>query len=278
MNINDFLEFRRKEKEWLNLNGYENGDSKTNGEYAICNALNNEFNVFVDVGANKGDFSNEVKKINNNIELFCFEPNPNHIKELKKITYENNVFNKALSNKIFKTYLNVNNNDTTTSSIYERTEMMPNFVKKMNKIEVDVDILDNYYDLISKNVEKGLFIKIDVEGSELMVMEGAQKLLNIDHPIFILFEYSFGWKESNRNFKEAFHFLDKNGFKLYRLLPFGIEKIKFYINDMDNYMYCNYFAIKNKNCEDILSKNYDICNKTGMSKIYLYKDSDNCEE
>ena len=59
-----------------------------------------------------------------------------------------------------------------------------------------------------------------------------------------MFEYRHGYKDSNRTLKEVFHFLDNFGFSFYRVTPLGLEKIKFFTIDMENYMYANYVAIK----------------------------------
>lgn len=65
-----------------------------------------------------------------------------------------------------------------------------------------------------------------------------------------MFEYSIGWKESNSTLNETFHVLDKLGFKMFRVTPLGLEHIKFFTINMENYEYCNYLVVKNLDLED----------------------------
>jgi hypothetical protein len=55
------------------------------------------------------------------------------------------------------------------------------------EIMVDTDLLDN---VIPYEVKID-FIKIDVEGAELLVIQGAEKLIKKDKPV-IVFEYGLG--------------------------------------------------------------------------------------
>jgi hypothetical protein len=55
------------------------------------------------------------------------------------------------------------------------------------EIMVDTDLLDN---IIPYEVKID-FIKIDVEGAELLVIQGAEKLIKKDKPV-IVFEYGIG--------------------------------------------------------------------------------------
>ena len=64
--------------------------------------LRNKINVFVDIGANKGKYTDEILKRFPNAKGYLFEPNIILFKFLKR-KYKNKniiIFNKALSNKI----------------------------------------------------------------------------------------------------------------------------------------------------------------------------------
>ena len=56
MKLDDFLKQRQEKVQWRYINGFDNGDIETNGELETINTLSNYYNVFVDVGANNGEF------------------------------------------------------------------------------------------------------------------------------------------------------------------------------------------------------------------------------
>lgn len=274
MIVEEFIKRRKEERNWIIANGFSNDDPETNGEYMICEAFKNQYKIFVDIGANIGEYSEKVKKINSDdVKIYSFEPNPklqNKIKE--KIGDGNVVVSKALSNCTGTLDMNIHVADTTVSSAFERTEMMPSFSKNMEKVVVPVDTLNNYSeDIMKSSRNEGIFIKIDVEGAEMFVLEGADEVFSNDIPMIIMFEHAFGWKETKRSLKEAFHYLDKFGFSMFRVLPIGLEKIRFYTIEMNDYVYCNYVAIKNVDVQRVFKERRKISNSIGETELYIYE-------
>lgn len=259
MNIAEVIKKRQAEIEWLNINGLDNADFYTNGEFKILDSVKNYYNLLVDIGANCGDFVQEVRNHNPNSKVIAFEPNPNALKELEKIN-DIGIHKVAISDKCGEMQFNIHATDTTVGSLVDRIEMMPSFTNKMNKINVKVQTLDNYIEEVKQKAgNEGIYIKIDTEGSELAVLKGAKKILTLDNPIFIHFEYlPLGWKETNSSLKEMFHLFEESGFNVYRITPLGLEQIRFYTIDLQNYHFCNYIAIKNIEIKNILNKVHKI--------------------
>lgn len=270
--IEEFIEKRNIEKKWLTSNGYENGNPETNGEYRLLHHFGNWCDLFIDIGANIGDFSKKVLALYGEINIIMFEANQNLFKELCKIDNikKDNIFNIALSDKFGTIEFNLNTLDHTTSSIFDRTYMMPDFICNTEKVKVQTNTLDSYLDKIHTNSKKGMFIKIDTEGAELSIMNGSQSIFDLKIPIFIQFEYGHGWKEADAKLKDAMHLLNNKNFKIYRITPYGLELIKFYTIDMDNYMYCNYVAIKNIDIDKVFAKKIELLNKTSTTILYLF--------
>lgn len=181
-----------------------------------------------------------------------------------------NLFTCALSNRKEKANLNIYLADDTTSSLFARTDMMPHFTNKVRKVEVNLEPLDTHLPLIEREASKGAFIKIDAEGVELAVLEGAALVLEKLPVIFLMFEYSKAWNIGGYSLKEAFHLLDNLGFKMYRVTPLGLEALRFYTPDMDGPNYCNYFAVKGTEIGDILD-NVPIRSSThSLNDFYLF--------
>jgi hypothetical protein len=117
---------------------------------------------------------------------------------------------------------------------------------------VKVDTLDNYFSSADKRPVK--FIKCDVEGHELEVFRGGEKILKKDMPI-LLFECEARHLQSG-DVKEVFSFLEDLGYsgqffangKITSLDKFDMQKHQ-QIRDgkiIDHLSYCNNFVFMPK--------------------------------
>ena len=70
--------------------------------------------------------------------------------------------------------------------------------------------------------------------------------------------------EAGSKLKDAMHMLNRNGFKIYRVTPYGLELIKFHTVDIDNYM-----AIKNIDIDKIFTKQVEIFNKRQLATLMV---------
>jgi FkbM family methyltransferase len=277
IDVNAFIKQRDEQVMWRHLNGFDNGDFTTNGELETIDVLSTYYNLFIDIGANTGEFCKKNLDISKEIRVEAFEANPALISNLKNIVKNNgHVYPVAISNETGKATLKIHSSDNGVSSLFDRTMMMPGFTDLMHEHEVTLNKLDNYYDeIINEHHQasiKGIFIKIDIEGNELNAIKGAQKFLNTKNiPVFVMFEYSYGWIESGLKLKDAFHFLDSVDFDLFRVTPLGFEKIKFFTYEMEDYKYCNYLAIKNFPIDSYCSHKKILSNQ-GESALYLFSE------
>jgi len=112
-----------------------------------------------------------------------------------------------------------------------------------NKIKINVKKLDDISFLFKKKID---FIKIDSEGNEKNILEGAIKLLKKHKPKFIQLEFNWHQLIKNqtlRNLSKLIYFSD-----VYRILPnnYGIIKIDPSRPENNIYHLSNYIFI-NKN-------------------------------
>ena len=126
--------------------------------------------VFVDCGGYVGDTLEEFKKITNNNfkKYYLFEPDKKLIEIAKekgddRVTYINKGVWKEETSLFFKEETAPGNGTLTDSQIDEK------------EIEVKVTNLD-------ANIDETTFIKMDIEGSELMGLTGGQNLIKKSHP------------------------------------------------------------------------------------------------
>jgi FkbM family methyltransferase len=158
-------------------------------EYIRYNNIIDSESVVIDVGAYFGNHSVYFSKILNCKKLFCFEPYKRSFNLLQKNIILNDInnvicFNTAVGNKLGKVRINrvVVNDPGSTSWLYVDDEAG----------DVKIDTLDN---VVSERVD---FIKIDVEGMEIMVLGGAENLIMKYNPV-IMIEVS---KNNNKKFVE----------------------------------------------------------------------------
>ncbi|MBL4616691.1 MAG: FkbM family methyltransferase [Robiginitomaculum sp.] len=231
MRISDFLKQREQQRAWEFANGLGNGDPNTNGEYLCFDYfLQTDLSLFLDVGANKGIFTKRALEQYPDLPLLALD---------------------ELEGQDVSFFVHPKHHET--SSLSPRKLMTSRFQDDMHEITVPVKTLDGV--LSAESVDLiNIFIKIDTEGHEAGVMRGAKSMLEEAEQAAILFEYSFAWIESGQSIENNFQFLNGLGFNFYRVLPVGLEHLRFITRDMPNIQYCNYMAVKGhgfENCEQL---------------------------
>ena len=135
----------------------------------------------IDVGANRGVYSYKLWKNCINIEIF--EPNPICVKVLSAWINNKSSINlhaHALSNKDGFATLNIPIDENGVEHDASASLNNLNFIHKRSE-DVSIRSLDSY------NFSNVSFIKIDVEGHERLVLEGAKKTL-LNHKPSLLIE------------------------------------------------------------------------------------------
>lgn len=160
--------------------------------------------IIVDAGSNKGDWSDII--IRNVSEAHLFEPNEIFLHytmvrfcDVKNVHYSAY----ALSNKIGLaefTYFTNENNGLSNIIGNDKWNDLPWKKKQVHTIK-----LDDYCDrLLIPFID---FLKIDVEGADLMVLEGGENLLKDNLIRFIQVEYAEHIEVTGRKFTEVIEYL-----------------------------------------------------------------------
>ena len=171
----------------------------------------------IDVGVYRGVYSYEMAKYSNKVH--SFEPNPiifNYInKNLKKIVKNIVLYNYALSNKngIYDLKVPIRNSNYNKENFEEYYKMGratihdKNNFDKFEKFQINTKKIDefNFNNKIS-------FIKIDVEGHELEVIEGAKFTIKNNKPILLV---EIEEKYSKKNVIESINFINTHGYKAF---------------------------------------------------------------
>lgn len=137
--------------------------------------------VMIDVGAHIGIYSIPIAiQVGESGKVLAFEPNPKNAMILRKNIELNKLkniimFEKAVSNKNQTSNLALSD-DPMLSMIVDNAEE--------KNVEIECVTLDSIYEKLK--LEKIDWLKIDAEGSEIKVIEGAKSLLEKFHPKIII--------------------------------------------------------------------------------------------
>jgi FkbM family methyltransferase len=222
-------------------------------EESVLNWLknNNESYIILDIGANKGFYSESLFKIlSDSIEtIYAFEPvKKNYDECLKKFNNNNkiHIFNKACSDKsgVIEFY------EITSKDVGIEGLSSINFRKVFNnlihnKINVEAVVIDDFLNI---DDDGEMFVKIDTEGHELEVMIGMRKMFESSKFKCLQFEYGDCMLEQGKNLNDILKFLDET--KNYKLCDFSITDNEFIdidennVNDYINKSWENLFIIR----------------------------------
>lgn len=161
----------------------------------------------LDIGAYRGEFTNLLKSIWPSIQVQQFEADERNKKYLKEDAFIG-VLGDENKQVDFYTIEDTGWGTTTGSSIFlEQTNYYTNPTitkKKMSKLD---DVVD-----MSGDWSKGL-IKIDTQGSELLILEGCKKLLSLN-PKYILIECSYiEYNKDAPMIAESLNYMHKIGYR-----------------------------------------------------------------
>jgi len=215
---------------WYGDNNY---NRQTNGEYRLLKILVPKAKVIFDVGANVGDYSNEILKINPLAIIHAFEPGNVAFSELKKHKLIANNF--AMGDKEGKHLLYQEKDRSTHNSFY-------NFHNDgANPLEVTVQTIDEY--CAKNNIKHIDFMKVDVEGFEYPVLKGSEGMLSSKAISYIQFEFSGATIESRVYLRDFLELFKKYGYDLYRIRGTSVDLVD-YFPDRERFTLTNYLAVK----------------------------------
>jgi FkbM family methyltransferase len=204
--------------------------------------------VFFDVGANVGDYTRSLSEKFPHAKIYAFEPHPTNFAQLSKIQSPNiSLFNLAVGDeaKSLTLYDRADYDGSPHASLHK--EVISNIHKhEVIEFEVEVECLDTLAE--QQSIQRIDWLKIDTEGHELAVLQGASKLLQSSVIRCIHFEFNEMNIVSRVFFRDFRKLL--SGYSFYRLLPNGLIMLD------ENPMLTEVFAYQN-----ILAiSNQELCN------------------
>lgn len=138
-----------------------------------------DFLIF-DIGAHYGESAKKFRRLFDNARIYSFEPSPDSYKILESLEIENfRTFNFGLSKNKSLENFSVNLKSATNSLLLFSKDANKSWeIQSLNNLDTitcKFDTLDNF--CYQEKINFIDFIKIDVQGSEYLVLEGAKKTL-----------------------------------------------------------------------------------------------------
>jgi FkbM family methyltransferase len=184
-----------------------------NGEWWLVSQVRDP-RVLLDVGFSGGDWTRQAVERFPRATIYAFDPWPRAQVFFQDSKFSGNVqfFDLALSNtegrSRFYDYDSACN--SLTACNFEATPLVGSY-------DVDVTTLDLW--CATHHVEHIDLVKIDVEGYDLAVLEGAHQLMQAQAIDAFTFEYGAFWIGSRRFLGEADDYVRERGYSLFKLFP-----------------------------------------------------------
>lgn len=216
-----------------------------NGEYWLLKrvlerAPDKARHVILDVGANRGDWSNEAIRISrpeSNIRVHAFEPSSPTRELLSKRlsgTRGVTIHSCALSNVDGDSILYSGGVGAGTNSLHE--------VSGPDKETVHLRRLDSW--LAAEGIDGLTMVKIDTEGFDFLVLEGAERTLAQGACEIVQFEYNWRWILNRASLRGVFRLIAGKPYQLGKLVDETIELYDEWHFELDRYFEGNYVLIR----------------------------------
>jgi len=155
-----------------------------NNSYRLVLAFKEKkINYIFDIGANEGQFTKDIRFYGYKNEIISFEPLKLEFEKLKSNSQNDDnwsVYKRcAIGNKNNEIEINVSKNSVSSSVLQinkEHCDVSPDS-RFIDKQTVKQKKLDDIYEELNKR-EKNCFLKIDVQGYEEQVLEGAKNVIS----------------------------------------------------------------------------------------------------
>lgn len=197
--------------------------------------------IFFDVGSNQGQFAKFViKSLGEKVSLFCFEPSKNTFDTLTQNLegFRNTkLYNFGLGERDQLLSLYADKEMSGHASLYDRKHFDKSTTKLVETVEIKS--LDKF---CSENKISHIhYLKLDVEGHELSVLNGSTKMLQAGAIDYIQFEFGGCNIDSRTYLRDFFEILSDN-YDLFRLLRNGLAPIKTYDEILEVFTTTNFIA------------------------------------
>lgn len=227
--------------------GYGTGTIKREVD-TVLKQLGTRPRLVIDIGANIGKYSRELRNRQSDLEIHLFEPASVNIQKLQNAFATDSLITInpcGIANSSGSAILFTNEPGSALASLTKR---------KLGHVGIDFDCQEEVrllrfedYWKSTLNCQTIDIVKLDVEGHELDALKSFGEALAVTK--VIQFEFGGCNIDTRTTFQDFFSFFKDHGFALARITPFGLEFIDEYREIDEFYSTTNYVA-KNKKLID----------------------------
>jgi FkbM family methyltransferase len=229
------------------LNIGEGRDISQSGEIYAIKYINRRLRstisspIIFDVGANRGEYTLLLLKYFDLFgTIYSFEPSPSAFRLLSINLGRKNVklFNLGFSKKKGQMSLFSPAHASRLASVYNQHEK--NLHPEMKVTEkIAVRTITDF--CAEQGIDVIHFLKIDVEGHEFSVLEGAKNMLATASICYIQFEFG-PYNIASRTYFNDFYCLLKENYRIFRILRHGLCHIEHYNPINEIFLPTNFLA------------------------------------
>lgn len=240
--LSDALFFFERVSAYLQGKGGTNGTNPREFPRALALLKSNDVKLCVDIGGNKGIYTDEIVRRFPSCKVIVFEPANVNVELLR---------NKFSGNTNVRIEASAVSNISGTADLFsneEGSELASLTKRNLDHLGINFDtkekintiVFEEYWreQLGSEHID---ICKIDIEGHELDALSGFGEALR--HIDVIQFEFGGCNIDTRTYFQDFWYFYKQNGFQLFRMTPFGIVPIKRYHERDESFAFTtNYLA------------------------------------
>jgi FkbM family methyltransferase len=198
--------------------------------------------IIFDVGANVGAYTKILLEAIESPIIHCFEPSPAAFEQLEKHLGKApgvHLHNLGLGAEESTLTLYTDEPGSAMGSLYRRR--LDHYGISMYPLEqVQIARLDAFCK--EQGIERIDFLKVDAEGHDFSVLQGAGEILDPGQIAAIQFEFGGVNIDSRTYFRDFFYLLTPR-YSIHRLLPDGLWPIRRYGERHEVFMYANYVCL-----------------------------------
>jgi FkbM family methyltransferase len=197
--------------------------------------------IFVDVGANQGEFALFAASKTKQGKVLAFEP----VTKNRKLLLENIGLNTLSNVDVYPFGLSDQKGSLpiytslATEVFHGQHEglstLYPSEVRNVLEETISLEVYDDYFNLAAPKVD---FIKIDVEGAELFVLRGMRSMLQKCKPELLIEINEETFNAAGYTTNDVVRLLEEYGYVPFKLKKGNVEKINFaQISAWGNYIF-----------------------------------------
>lgn len=230
--------------------GDNDDDMTSNGEFELLERIGKllagRAAVVFDVGANLGDWTRSIHgHLAPESTIHAFEPVATIFAALQRNVAELpsaprvELTNAALSDRDGHAEIWVYGGGA--SALHDRGQTA---MREVAALREQVRLLSGDDFCRARAIERIAFLKVDVEGHEIAVLRGFERMLAEGRIEALQFEYGGTWIDARSWLKDAFELLGAHGYTLGKLHPGGVRWYPQYAPPLETFQYANYVATR----------------------------------